>query len=134
MPAGVHVEIDGPDAYVQFVDPALRGPSLARLLAVGGPESIEVNTRSGPRTVYRVPEGNAREAGLVDGADTPAEPSAPVSGDAGGSESATATDGGPDATWSRQQLNEYAKAMGLHPTDLPNKQAVLELIERAAKS
>lgn len=132
MPEGIHVEIDGPDAYVEFVDGSLRGPALVKLLAIGGPESIEVITRVGPRFRYRVPEGNAREAGLIDGADATPEPSAPVSGDAGGPEP-TPEDDRPDATWSRKQLDDYAKGMGLHPTDLPNKQAVLDLI-LAAKS
>ena len=134
MPAGIHVEIDGPDAHVQFVDGSLRGPALARLIAVGGPDSIEVNTRTGPRTIYTVPEGNAREAGLLDGADAAPEAPAPVSGDAGGSEPAPEDDTTPNAGWSRKQLDDYAKGLGLHPTDLPNKQAVLDLIGEAAKS
>ena len=33
MPAGIHVEIDGPDAYVEFVDWSLRGLALTKLLA-----------------------------------------------------------------------------------------------------
>jgi hypothetical protein len=39
---------------------------LQKLLEIGGPEVIETLTRSGPRRRYRVPAGNAAEAGLLD--------------------------------------------------------------------
>ena len=63
MPEGVYVEVDGPYARVSFPDPSKKGPGIAALLATGAP--IEIDT-SGQRAVYVVPEGNAREAGLVD--------------------------------------------------------------------
>ena len=66
MPAGVAAVVDEGFATLDFVDKTLRGPALTRLLKIGGPRSIEVLTREGPRKQYRVPEGNAREAGLVD--------------------------------------------------------------------
>jgi hypothetical protein len=66
MPAGVETYVDGGFATVDFVDPALRGPALGRLIELGGSESIEVITREGPRRKYRVPEGNARSVGLID--------------------------------------------------------------------
>ncbi len=77
MPDGIvaTVEDDG-FATLDFVDQSLRGPSLATLLNIGGPDSIETLTRRGPRRLYRVPEGNAREAGLID--KRKAHPSAPA--------------------------------------------------------
>lgn len=65
MPAGVDVVVDDGFATIDFVDRKLRGPGIARLLEAGGPETIEKLT-GGLRAVYRVPEGNAREAGLLD--------------------------------------------------------------------
>jgi hypothetical protein len=66
MPEGVIAEVIDGYATIEFIDPELKGPALSRLLAIGGPESIETMTRQGPRRRYRVPEGNASEAGLLD--------------------------------------------------------------------
>jgi len=67
MPQGIIATVDNGFATLDFVDPSLRGPALTKLLEIGGPESIETITRVGPRRQYRVPEGNATEAGLLDG-------------------------------------------------------------------
>lgn len=67
MPAGIIATVDNGFATIDFVNPALRGPALAELLEIGGPSSIETITRDGPRRKYRVPEGNATTAGLLDG-------------------------------------------------------------------
>lgn len=66
MPKGVEAVVEDGFATIDFVDPALRGPGLQKLIEIGGPEMIETITREGPRRRYRVPEGNAREAGLID--------------------------------------------------------------------
>jgi hypothetical protein len=66
MPDGVIAEVIDGVATVEFTDPAVKGPALQRLLDIGGPGSIETLTREGPRRRYRVPEGNAAEAGLLD--------------------------------------------------------------------
>lgn len=67
MPVGVEVVVEEGFATIDFVDGTLRGPGLAKLLAIGTPpDAIEKLTREGPRAVYVVPEGNAREAGLLD--------------------------------------------------------------------
>jgi hypothetical protein len=66
MPSGVETFVDSGFATIDFVDSSLRGPGLAKLIAIGGPESVETITRDGPRRKYRVPEGNASEAGLID--------------------------------------------------------------------
>lgn len=67
MPEGIAVEIDNGFAVIA-PDPAHRQEALAALLAVTPAELVEKLTRSGPHVQYRVPEGNAREAGLLDGA------------------------------------------------------------------
>ncbi|MGC7194371.1 hypothetical protein RA997_22750, partial [Mycobacteroides abscessus subsp. abscessus] len=67
MPAGIAVVVEDGYATIDFVDKSLRGPGLARLFEIGTPpDAIEKQTRSGPRPLYVVPEGNAREAGLLD--------------------------------------------------------------------
>jgi hypothetical protein len=66
MPEGVITEVVDGFATIDFLDSSLRGPALNRLLAVGGPGSIQTVTREGPRRKYRVPEGNAKDAGLLD--------------------------------------------------------------------
>jgi hypothetical protein len=63
---GVEVVVEDGFATIDFVDPAKRGPGLQRLLEVTPPELIETLTRVGPRKRYRVPSGNAAEAGLLD--------------------------------------------------------------------
>lgn len=67
MPEGI-IATDNGDGFVtlDFVDKSLRGPALAELVEIGGAASIETISRFGPRRQYRVPLGNATEAGLVD--------------------------------------------------------------------
>ncbi|QHB37752.1 hypothetical protein I5G63_gp011 [Mycobacterium phage Imvubu] len=71
MPEGI-IATDHGDGFVtlDFVDKALRGPALAELVEIGGAASIETISRVGPRRQYRVPLGNATEAGLVDDENT----------------------------------------------------------------
>jgi hypothetical protein len=66
MPQGIVATVEDGFATLDFVDKSLRGPGLNRLLDIGGPATIETITRKGPRRTYRVPEGNARLAGLLD--------------------------------------------------------------------
>lgn len=66
MPAGVEVLVENGFATIDFVDPKLKGHGLTALLEHTPPEFIETLTRTGPRRLYRVPEGNARAAGLID--------------------------------------------------------------------
>jgi hypothetical protein len=63
MPEGVNVEVDEGYARISFPDPSKQGPALSALLKTGAP--IQVKT-GGVRREYLVPEGNAREAGLLD--------------------------------------------------------------------
>jgi len=67
MPRGVIAEVVDGVATVEFADADARVQALTRLLDVGGPESIQVDTRSGRRRKYVVAEGHARAAGLLDG-------------------------------------------------------------------
>ena len=106
MPAGVEVIVDEGFATIDFVDRKLRGPGVTKLLEVGGPETIEKLT-GGMRPVYRVPEGNAREAGLLD--------------DGG-------PDGEPSTEWKLAQLKAYAADKGLDAHELRSKAEVLALI------
>lgn len=63
MPAGVAVEVDDGFARITFLDSSKRGAGLTALLDTGSP--VQVDT-SGSRKAYIVPEGNAREAGLLE--------------------------------------------------------------------
>lgn len=36
----------------------------------------------------------------------------------------------PSIDWSRAQLDEHARTLGIEPADMPNKQAVLDAIEK----
>ena len=127
MPEGIITTIEDGFAVIDFIDPALRGPGLNRLIAAYGPEIIETLTRTGPRRLYRVPEGNAREVGLLDEGLLVSEP-VPV---AEQSESPNYDDGKPDADWHRGALDAYATKLGIDTHKLPNKGAVLAAIRAA---
>lgn len=71
MAEGIFAEVQDGFARIQFIDPAVRGPALAALLAVGGPDLIDVDSHSGSRKIYIVPESVAQEAGLLDVAPEP---------------------------------------------------------------
>ncbi|WAB09190.1 hypothetical protein SEA_LITTLEMUNCHKIN_14 [Gordonia phage LittleMunchkin] len=112
MPEGIIAEIDGGFATLDFVDRSLRGPALQKLIDIGGQHSIDVLTRSGPRKQYRVPEGNAREAGLIDEATA-----ALVGGDTGAADALAnsgSTTGSPDPVTSRN-----AWGTGRDPVTVP---------------
>lgn len=64
MPHGISVELSDGYALITFPDPSLRGPTLGKLAAIGTP--IKVDTSGRHTRGYRVPEGNAREIGLLD--------------------------------------------------------------------
>lgn len=70
MPEGIAVEITNGFATIA-PSSEKRQDVLNALLKSTPVELIEKLTRSGPTVQYRVPEGNAREAGLVDGASGP---------------------------------------------------------------
>jgi len=65
MPYGVNALVEDGFATLEFTDPRLQATALGVLLDIGGPETIDIDT-GGRRKTYRVPEGNAREAGLLD--------------------------------------------------------------------
>lgn len=65
MPEGISVIVDDEGyANITFENPLLRGPALDKLIKIGGPETVDKTTENGYPT-YRVPEGNARAAGLL---------------------------------------------------------------------
>lgn len=148
---GIDVAVRDGFAIIDFVDPSLRGPALAKLAEIGGGGSIEAFTRGTPRKVYRVPEGNAREAGLLDdGTEVDALQPATDTGfaaalaEAGHQQPHTLAgqrppeevraypEGEPDDDWTRPELDAYAQAVkGLDTTsksDFPTKAAVLAAI------
>lgn len=65
MPEGISVIVDDEGfANITFENPLLRGPALDKLIKIGGAETVDKTTENGYPT-YRVPEGNARAAGLL---------------------------------------------------------------------
>lgn len=120
MPEGIIAEVDEGFATIDFVDRSLRGPGLQKLIEIGGGASVDVLTRSGPRKKYRVPEGNAREAGLLDEA-APADTAPPV----------TLPEGEPDDDWKFDQLKAYATQHGVDIDGLRSKAEVLAAIQAA---
>lgn len=144
---GIDVAVRDGFAIIDFVDQSLRGPALARLVEIGGGGSIEAFTRGTPRKVYRVPEGNAREAGLLDGstevdalqratdtgfaaalAEAGHQQPHTLAGQRQPDQSGDYPDGEPNDDWRRPQLDAYAAAHGIDTTDLPTKAAVLAAI------
>jgi len=120
MPEGIETTVEDGFATIDFIDPTKRGPGIKKLVDNYGPAVIETLTRTGPRRMYRVPEGNAREVGLID---SPADPVVVVV------ENPSYDDGLPDADWSRGALNDYAATLGIaDAAKLPNKAAVLAAI------
>lgn len=129
MPKGVETYVDGKGfATVDFVDPSLRGPALAKLIELGGAESVETITRDGPRRKYRVPEGNASEVGLID---TPLD--APVRGDAGWADAlarqSSAVPGNPGLAATSVGAND---AGPVDQTDVLSNQSILSTESTAA--
>lgn len=69
-PPGIEVLVKDGFATISAADPRTRNDVLNRLLATTPPEFIEKLTRSGPFALYRVPEGNAHEAGVISKSNT----------------------------------------------------------------
>lgn len=141
MPEGVDVVVENGFATIEFVDRSLRGPGLAKLLAVGTPPEL-IDKVTLPRLAYIVPEGNARLAGLLDEAEPPnfAEGGV-IPADADLPETLPDTahvvpvswpDGDPDDDWKRAELDAYASAHGLDTRELPNKAAALAAIQEVS--
>ncbi|QFG11162.1 hypothetical protein PBI_CLOVERMINNIE_15 [Gordonia phage CloverMinnie] len=109
MPEGIIAEVEDGFATIDFVDRSLRGPGLSKLLEFG-PETVETLTRSGPRRVYRVPEGNAREVGLLDAASEADDDKGQDDKDSGAGDDTPTDypDGEPDSEWKFDQLKAYA--------------------------
>ena len=126
MAEGILAEVEDGFARIQFLDSALAGPALTKLLELVGPGVIDVDTRSGSRKIYIVPEGTAREAGLLDGEALPEpEPAAPA-------EPAPVEqlypEGEPSDAWTVAQMKEYAEAKGISLAGADKKADILALI------
>lgn len=130
MPAGIEAVLEDGFATISFLDPSLRGTSIAKLLDVVGPEFIEIRT-GGTRRSYVVPESAARAAGLLDtAAPTPEQtpddkpedtaPETPAEAEPAATDESVpvappkpGTKGGTKAAW-----ETYANAMGVSfPSD-----------------
>lgn len=122
MAEGILAEVQDGFAHIQFLDKAKVGPSIAKLLEIGGPELIDVDTRSNPRKTYIVPEGMAKEAGLLDDS----EPS-PESGPASEPQS-DIPDGDPSESWTVPQLRAYAKREEISLAGADKKADILAVI------
>jgi hypothetical protein len=131
MPAGIIATIEDGFATLDFVDKTLKGNALQRLIDIGGPRSIDIDTHSGRRYLYRVAEGNAREAGLLDGAlpyDKGGVLPPGIAGPIPGSVRPAAPSNRPTAEWTFAALKKHATGLGKDPSALRSKAAVLDLI------
>lgn len=122
MAEGILAEVSDGVARLQFLDKAQAGPALTKLLAVAGPEFIDVDTRSGSRKIYIVLESIARDAGLLD------EPE-PV--DAPEPEPASLPEGEPSDAWTVVQLREFAARQEIVLGDATKKADILARIDAA---
>jgi len=154
MPEGISVVVDDLGyATIDVADSALRGRVVDKLIKVGGPSTVERLTPHG-RPVYRVPEGNARAAGLLDTAapvaDADADSDADADADADADSDADADadadsdsdadsdadadaaypTGEPTTEWTLAELKAYATDHGKDAHKLRIKHEVLELISK----
>ena len=81
MPQGIEVFVEEGFAEITVPDKTLRGQVLNSILAHTPVALIEKDTRKGKHVVYRIPEGNARDAGLLD--ESAVEGRLPIKGDMG---------------------------------------------------
>jgi hypothetical protein len=126
MAEGIEVEVRDGFAHIQFLDREKAGPAIAKLLELGGPELIDIDTRSNPRKTYIVPEGTARDAGLLDdsesGSETPAEP-----------EPVALPEGEPSESWTVVQLKEYAAREEISLAGADKKADILAAVRAASQ-
>lgn len=118
MAEGILAEVIDGFAHIQFLDPSKKGPALTTLLELFGPGVIDVDTRSGSRKIYIVPEGDAYEAGLLDDAPEP-EPVVEQ----------LYPEGEPSDSWTVAQLKEYAEAKGIDLTGADKKADILAVVK-----
>lgn len=141
MAEGIQVEVEGGFARIQFLDPSQRGPAVSRLLELGGPEMIDVDTRSGPRKIYIVPEGMAQEAGLLDDYpiqdtspetdDDPETDGDPIQDTSPETDSSSLPDGDPSESWTVAQLRDYAAQEEISLAGAERKAEILAVIRAA---
>jgi hypothetical protein len=126
MAEGIEVEVRDGFAHIQFLDREKAGPAIAKLLELGGPELSDIDTRSNPRKTYIVPEGTARDAGLLDdsesGSETPAEP-----------EPVALPEGEPSESWTVVQLKEYAAREEISLAGADKKADILAAVRAASQ-
>lgn len=117
---GIMIEVADGFARIQFLDKEKRGSGLAALIAVGGPELIDVDTRSNTHKTYIVPESIAVEAGLLDPAPTSAPTPEPPPA------------GAPDDSWTVAQLRDFAAREEIELGAATKKADILAVIAAAS--
>lgn len=120
MAEGIAIEVEGGFARIEFLDKTKRGDALAALLRVGGPGMIDIETRTGPRKVYVVPESIAVEAGLLAPPKKADEPLRPVF-----------PEGEPDDSWTVPQLRAYAVWHDIPLGEVTKKADILDVLAAA---
>lgn len=138
MAEGIQVEIIDGFAHVQFLDREKAGPALDTLIKIGGPELIDIDTRSNSRKTYIVPEGVAKDAGLLDDSEpeqTPAEaePEAPAEPEQAPAEPPQVPEGEPSESWTVAQLKDYAGREEISLTGAEKKADILAVIQAATR-
>lgn len=129
MAEGIQVEVENGFAHIQFLDKSKGGPAITKLLELGGPELIDVDTRSNPRKTYIVPEGMARDAGLLDESDSDqSEPDAPAETPA-----PAGSEGEPSDSWTVAQLKDYAAREEISLAGAEKKADILAAIQAASQ-
>lgn len=127
MAEGIQVEVTDGFAHIQFLDREKAGPSIAKLLELGGPELIDIDTRSNPRKTYIVPEGMAKDAGLLDDSDSDQSDS-----DAPAEPTPAGPEGEPSDSWTVAQLKDYAAKEEISLAGVDKKADILAAIQAAS--
>ena len=134
MAEGIHAEVTDGFAHIQFLDREKAGPAITKLLELGGPGLLDVDTRSNPRKTYIVPESIARDAGLLD--DQPADetPAKAAADDAPDDQPADdAPEGEPSDSWTVAELTDYAKREEIDLGGATRKADILAAIQDASQ-
>lgn len=132
MAEGIHAEVTDGFAHIQFLDREKAGPAITKLLELGGPGLLDVDTRSNSRKTYIVPESIARDAGLLD--DQPADEDAtPAKAAADDQPADDQPEGEPSDSWTVAQLTDYAKREEIDLGGATRKADILAAIQDASQ-
>jgi hypothetical protein len=137
MAEGIQVEVTDGFAHIQFLDREKAGPAITKLLELGGPGLLDVDTRSNSRKTYIVPESIARDAGLLDEAAPTEAPADDQPDDQPEDQPADAPEdqpeGEPSDSWTVAQLTDYAKREEIDLGGATRKADILSAIQAASQ-